>query len=262
MAGTYRRKWWDGVVRTDQAFFVRLPWEDGANTAYPCGPGPTIGLSRGQPWILRNSPRRCDGKHLPSYGILTANVPTWFWPGSSRKHSEYPPDTPTTCCSISRARFTQGRRLLTAVLFVIFGGKHEKVSTQATQAHRPMSAKEKRLAVVCVALAMWATDSFHQMNPAWVGLVIAILCLWPTFWPNAAKGAPDHHYLEPMVYVGGIIGLGALITHSGLAPRLANWALNFIPLAPDHPVTGFYHSFRNVRHPRSVLPQLSPACRL
>ena len=179
------------------------------------------------------------GSYLPSYGILTANVPNMVLAGVVEKtfgisfrYADY------LLLHFPVLGFLKAV-VLTAVLFVMFGGKHEKVSTQATQAHRPMSAKEKRLAVVlCLALAVWATDSFHQINPAWVGLVVAVLCLWPTFGLMPPKALQNIN-LEPMIYVGGIISLGTLITHSGLAPRLANWALNFIPLAPDHSVQDF-----------------------
>jgi hypothetical protein len=70
--------------------------------------------------------------------------------------------------------------------------------------------------ILAVTVAGWASDAWHGLSPAWVALAAAVLCLLPrigVIGPDTIKSAN----LSPWIFVAGVIGLGAVAAHSGLA---------------------------------------------
>ena len=99
-------------------------------------------------------------------------------------------------------------------------------------ANRPWSGAERRLlAILLVALALWVTDTLHGISPAWVALGAALLCVAPGvgLLPPAAV-AREIDY-SPVLFLAGIIGLGAIATHNGLGALIADRLLAVTGLA-------------------------------
>jgi di/tricarboxylate transporter len=84
------------------------------------------------------------------------------------------------------------------------------------------SNEEKRLLVILLfALVLWITDSLHGISPAWVSLGAAIVCLLPRIGmlPPSVLGG-DINY-GPMLFIAGVIGLGAITNYVGLGALIA-----------------------------------------
>jgi anion transporter len=99
------------------------------------------------------------------------------------------------------------------------------------------SAQEGRLAVLLtLALILWATDSLHGVAPAWVSLGVGLLCLLPVMAlvPPDAFRAKVH--IGPLIYVAGIIGIGAVVSQTGLGAYLSHWMLDMLALSPEAPL--------------------------
>lgn len=95
----------------------------------------------------------------------------------------------------------------------------------------PMTRAEKRLTVVLVAaLASWATDSLHGVGPGWVGLAAAVACLLPALRLVPPKVFSGQANLAPVIYVAGILGMAAVVAHSGLAEWLGRILFAIVPL--------------------------------
>ncbi|HTP84764.1 MAG TPA: SLC13 family permease [Alphaproteobacteria bacterium] len=93
----------------------------------------------------------------------------------------------------------------------------------------PMSAQEKRLtALLLLSLLLFATDFIHGISPAWISLGTGILCMLPPITLVTPKAFSERINLSMLVYIGGILGLGAVVSDTGLgqlvAARLMAWA--------------------------------------
>jgi hypothetical protein len=100
---------------------------------------------------------------------------------------------------------------------------------------KPWSADEHKLLIVLVvALMLWMTDRWHGVSPAWVALGAALIIVTPRFGSLPVQAiARDLNY-GPVLFVAGIIGLGAVATESGLGSWLADRLLNVVALEPGH----------------------------
>jgi di/tricarboxylate transporter len=94
----------------------------------------------------------------------------------------------------------------------------------------PASAAEWRLgAILLVALALWCTDTVHGISPGWIGLGAGILCLLPGLGLVPAKTLNERVDMNSVFYVGGVLGLGAVISQSGLAQEIGRIGLDVLP---------------------------------
>lgn len=102
-----------------------------------------------------------------------------------------------------------------------------------TEAKTTMSAAERRLlAVLGVSLALFATDFWHGLSPAWVALGAGLVCLLPTMGLVTPRLFADRINIGVMIYVAGFLGVGAVIADSGLGERLSHWLLGAVHVVP------------------------------
>lgn len=180
----------------------------------------------------------CFATLLPSSAILTANVPNnvlaamveqqWGLPLAYGDYllAHYP------VLGLLRAG------LLTLVLLVRFGGETVR-PVSAMPLHRRLTGPELRMALILgAALLLWMTDSWHHVSPGWVGMVAAILCLLPSFGLLPPKALQSLN-VEPLIFVGGILGLGAVLAQSGLGEHLGQMVLQGMPLSPGQSAANF-----------------------
>lgn len=121
--------------------------------------------------------------------------------------------------------------LLILVLIHFHAGKGEGVANRKASHRPPLAPAERRLVVYLgAAMALWMTDAIHGIPPAWVGLLVAIVCLAPGIGVLPAKALQSVN-LEPLIYVSGVVGLGAVISSSGLGHQVALWAKTLLPVS-------------------------------
>ena len=96
-----------------------------------------------------------------------------------------------------------------------------------------MTSPEKALAtILMVSLGLFATDSLHHVSPAWISLGAGIACLLPTLGIVSPKSLNEQMHITPLVYVAGFLGVGALISHSGLGELVTQHLLSAAGVAP------------------------------
>jgi len=107
-------------------------------------------------------------------------------------------------------------------------------------APKPMSRDERILTAILVAsLALWVTDFLHHVSAAWVSVGAATLCLMPGVNLVALKTLNEKIPISSLIYLGAVLGLGALIDATGVGRVLADALLAVAPLAPGQPATSF-----------------------
>ncbi len=98
------------------------------------------------------------------------------------------------------------------------------------------TADEGRLSVLLtIALVLWATDSLHGVAPAWVSLGVGLVCLLPMLALVPPETFREKVHVGPLIYVAGIIGIGAVVAETGLGAFLSHWMLDVIPLSSEAP---------------------------
>ncbi|MDE0032671.1 MAG: SLC13 family permease [Deltaproteobacteria bacterium] len=173
------------------------------------------------------------GSIFPSFGILTAAVPNVVLLGAAE--------------SIHGIEITYGEFFLlhfpvisivniVALPFLIaalFPARLEPASAPAPSA--PWTAAERNLVLILVVtLALWVTDHWHRVSPAWIALGAGILCLLPRLGCIPATSLTGKVNLGPWLFICGIIGMGSVVVHSGLGGLLAGWLLDRLPMQPGH----------------------------
>lgn len=120
---------------------------------------------------------------------------------------------------------------------------------QALPASVPWSRKEKRLLILLgLILVAWMSDGVHGIAPAWVGLLAACICLLPRIGLLDGPAFSESVNLRVCLYVGGILGLSALVAHSGLGSAIGHWMMRLLPLSADSPLSnlGYFVALSSV----------------
>ena len=174
--------------------------------------------------------------YMPSTSILPANVPNSILLGAAD--------------SLYGIKLSYGPYLLlhfpilgalkAALLVVVIcrlfpERQHLKMEAQA--APPPLSPEERRLAVILgLALVLFATDFIHGVSPAWISLGTGILCLMPPFGVLSPATFSSRANVTTLIYIAGILGLGAVVADSGLGPEAAAWLLRVTGVTPGHTI--------------------------
>ena len=172
---------------------------------------------------------------MPGFAILPATVPTVLFAGMSET---------LYGVSINYAGFLWLHfpvlGLLKAVaiwaaLVLLFP---DRVRRQATLPAAGTMGRDERLMalLLLLALALWMTDVLHGLSPAWVSLGIATLCLLPFIGLVPAGEFNKEMPFATLLYLAGIIGLGAVLAESDADEVLARWAVAYLPFAPGEGV--------------------------
>jgi len=104
----------------------------------------------------------------------------------------------------------------------------------------PISAEEKRLAVIVFAsLALWATDFLHGVRPGWIALAAAVIAMMPRVGAVPFTMFQERVRFGTFFYIGGILGLGAVMIETGLSVAIGNAVLGLFRLDPGEDATNF-----------------------
>jgi anion transporter len=88
-------------------------------------------------------------------------------------------------------------------------------------------------------LALWITDRWHGIAPGWISTGAAVICLLPRVNLVPPESFQREVSLATLIYVAGILGLGAVVAHSGLGNVFAGFVLAHAGLDPASPGHAF-----------------------
>jgi anion transporter len=116
-----------------------------------------------------------------------------------------------------------------------------KPRTDAAAEHTPLTQDGRRLLVLlCACLALWITDRWHGIAPGWISTAAALICLLPGVNLVPHESFRRDVSFAMLIYVAGILGLGAVVAHTGLGNVFAQFVLahaGLDPAAPGHAYT-------------------------
>lgn len=171
---------------------------------------------------------------LPAFGILPSNVPNMVLAGAAEAMHGIAPTYGAWLILHFPILGLAKAVLIFALITRLYQARPAPAA--AVDPPAPWTTAERRLAVLLgLGLMVWATDFVHHLAPAWVGMVMGIVCLLPGSGLLPERAFPARINLAPLFYVAGIISLGALINHTGLGARAAHLILAVLPLDPAVP---------------------------
>jgi len=104
----------------------------------------------------------------------------------------------------------------------------------------PMSAREWRLAIILLAaLVLWATDVSHGIRPGWIALAAGLLVILPRVGVIPMSSFNENIRYGPYFYIGALLGMGAVITHTGAGTALGAMVFPALGLEPGEDFRNF-----------------------
>lgn len=103
-----------------------------------------------------------------------------------------------------------------------------------------MSAGEWRLAaILAVSLVLWATDVWHGIRPGWVALAAGLAVLLPGIGVIPMASFNERIRYGPYFYIGALLGMGAVLTHTGAGASLGALVFPALGIAPGEDFANF-----------------------
>jgi len=175
------------------------------------------------------------GTYIPAFGILTANVPNVVLAGMAETKYKisllYGP-----YLLLHFPILTLAKAVIIAALIVFFYPDRAVEQIEPQQDHAgPLSRQEKMLAAtLLLMLALWISDFLHHISPAWIALGGAFFLMMPGI--DIVSTAQFNQKLNwaSIFFTAGILGVGGMISKTGLDHIFATGLLKLLPLAPQH----------------------------
>ncbi len=177
------------------------------------------------------------GSHAATFAVLPANVPNMVFAGAAETLYGYVPSYGGYLLLHFPVLGFLKAVLLILLIVLLWPDRPRKLPPHAAQ---PMSRQEGWLAfLLAVALLLWATDFWHHISPAWISMAVAVILLLPGVGLVDRAAFQGGVNFPSLIYIGGILGLGALIDSSGLGHRLGDALAAVLPLSPGRPAADF-----------------------
>jgi di/tricarboxylate transporter len=178
------------------------------------------------------------GTFFPDFAIITANLPAVVHVGAIE--------------AIHGIRISYGEFLFYnlpvsglfrgAIIVILLIGLFREPALAITEPQsEPMTGTQKRLlAVLLGTLVLWCTDVVHGVQPAWVAMAAAIVILWPATKLISPSAFKDRMSFAPVLYIAGILSIGAIMVHNGLDARVGDIVLGFLRNGTGDGIGSFY----------------------
>jgi di/tricarboxylate transporter len=178
--------------------------------------------------------------NIAGFAILPSNLPNIILMGSASSlyHIEL------TYTSYMLIHFPVLGMLKIAMLIAVINWMFKDSPSLNQEEHGPLSRLSLMELRLCFYLALlliaWLSDSITHLSPAWPGLLAAIVCLLPSIGILDHKNFMKEINVEPLFYVGGLVGLSTVITYTNLSTMLGHGLVSLLPFAPGHNFINYY----------------------
>lgn len=174
------------------------------------------------------------GSHVPTFAILPANVPNMVLVGASESLFKISPLYGEYLLLHFPVLGLLKAVVIVLLILWLYPDRPAPAHADAPPPS-PLSRGEWKLSwVLMVSLALWMTDFIHHISPAWVGLGAAVFLLLPRVGLVSGEQFNGKINYGSLFFVAGIMGMGAMVAHTGLGDRLAQALLALLPLEPGH----------------------------
>ena len=122
--------------------------------------------------------------------------------------------------------------IIIALILLLFPDQPKTRALDETQ-QTAMTSNERILALLLiVTISLWITDFLHHISPAWIALGAGVFCLFPMIGLVPRQSFQEEINYGTLFFLAGVIGLGNMLSYSGLGNKLAKALLAILPLEP------------------------------
>ena len=180
------------------------------------------------------------GSFIPAFGILPANVPNMVLVGMAETQYQVSLLYGSYLLLHFPVLGLAKAALIVALILWFFPDIPRPVPhTELTRTGK-MSRHERILScTLFILLGLWMTDFLHHVSPAWIALAGAVFLMLPGIAIVDKQQFNQKINWASLVFVAGILGLGALINQSGLGDTLARKLISVLPLGTEHPFLNY-----------------------
>lgn len=168
---------------------------------------------------------------VAAYGILPANVPNMILAGLAENqyqfHILYGEFMVLHFPTMSFLKAL----VIIAVTLWLFPDTPQTIDDSELHQKSAISGQEKWLGIILlVLLALWMTDFVHHISPAWVALAGALVLMMPKIGLVTVQQVNKDINHTGNYIVAGILGLGAMMSSTGLGSEMAGPLIGLLPL--------------------------------
>ena len=178
---------------------------------------------------------------LPTYAILTANLPTIIHFGAFETLYDIKPSYARYF--IEQAPANAVRFMVLLVLMLPFASARSDTKS-VLDAPMPFTYTQRKLLILLgSAILFWALDTFHGISPAWVALLLATVLLIPGFGildSNVMKTKID---ISPAFFIAAVFAISAVAQHTGLGTIVADRLIPVLRLGDGSDLRDLYSVF-------------------
>jgi len=180
------------------------------------------------------------GSFVPAFAILPANVPNMVLVGLSETLFHMSPLYGEYLLLHFPILGILRAAVIVGLILWLYPDQPREAKNEALTPTRPMSKDARLLSLVLlILLALWLTDFIHHVSPAWVALAGAVFLLLPKINLVNKKQFNEKINYGSLFFVAGILGLGGMVSHSGLGDTLANNLIGLLPFGEESPFLDF-----------------------
>lgn len=179
------------------------------------------------------------GSLFPAFGILPANVPNLVLSGAVEMVYGFTPVYGKyLLLHFPVLGLLKAAMILGLILLLYPDHPNAPVTDDAPQP--PWTSNEKILALLlALTIGFWITDFLHHISPAWIALSAGVICLLPVVGLVPVKAFREEINYGMLFFLAGIIGLGTMLSHTGLGNQLGKTLLKILPLEPGASILNF-----------------------
>jgi len=198
----------------------------------------TMGYSIGSRGHIGLTATAAAATNLPTFAILTANLPTIIHFGALETlygirpaYAQY---------FIEQAPVNLVRFLALLALMLPFASARADEAS-SLDAPTPFTPVQKRLLLLLVvAIGFWATDALHHISPAWIALSLAMVLLVPAFGMLDASAMKTKIDMSPAFFLAAVFAISAVAQHTGLASAVADRLIPMLGLGQGSALRDLY----------------------
>lgn len=187
------------------------------------------------------------GCHVPTFAVMPANVPNMVFLGAAETLYQWVPGYGEyLLLHFPVLGLLKGICIVVLIVWLfpdtprISAPDSVRISADSAENREVMSKNQKKLVVIMLTtLAFWVTDAWHHIPAAWIGLSAAILLLSPGIGLVSQKSFNSKMNLGSILFVVGIMALGAVINSSGIGQILGEQLNRGLPLQPGADAMNF-----------------------
>ena len=157
--------------------------------------------------------------NIPSFSVLPSNLPNMILAGASENLYGLPFGYTEYLLLHFPILGLVKSTLIVVLVLVVFPAHIDPARQLAADTTKPTGdvIQQKKVAIILgITLFFWVTDTLHGVNPAWVGLVAAVVLMMPKVGAVAPSSFNTAVDIGTVIFVAAALGLGALVNSSGI----------------------------------------------